>query len=310
MRIISSSTAQQGFRTVTRTASAAEVRAPNDEFQSLLSTSLGASAGQEVSEEDLFAALVHERIHRTAGQEVAQQYLDAVQNTRGGLQRSRGRVSEEDAAREALRILVEAGRLERSQADALHDQAFRAAQLDDNGEALYDSIAGPGDATRAVAELSQAIERARATLEKLAEGSEELVSRGIETASNSVISTAGAARTVGAEKTGTTIIPKGTVIDGSDGFLFKPISANQGTLAILLPASMTGAVLDVLLRDDAGHIIERGRHIAEGTSETGREKYSFSKPGGAYPERLTVEVHRRDGTVDRYKIADPSQRYD
>jgi hypothetical protein len=103
----------------------------------------------------------------------------------------------------------------------------------------------------------------------------------------------------------------GNVFDGAEGFLWKPISHNQQRLAVLLPKEHTYNIEKVILRDSAGNEIEQGifSSIGEG-GPNAREKFNFAKKGGEYPPDLVAEMWTKDGQVIRWKIPDPSQRYD
>jgi hypothetical protein len=100
----------------------------------------------------------------------------------------------------------------------------------------------------------------------------------------------------------------GIHVDGANGFLWKPVSDSDGRLAVLTPERFTGNVAQVVLKDQAGNVLETGRH--GGVGNGGREHFRFSKPGGAYPPGVTVEVRMRNGGTESYPIAQPSQRYD
>lgn len=271
----------------------------------------------EVNEEQLFAALIFERLNSSAGAEVANQFKDLLESKANSFRRSNGNTSYEDAARGALKELAKQGVISVEDADKVHSEAFQAAQLDTNTEALFDSIGGGNDATRAVMSLEDALVAAKGMLDKLLNSSVELTSRPVYTTqSNSVyapVYSKGVSDTgsqAGLPTEDQTITASGTSIDGENGFLFKPISNNQGRLAVLLPAEMTHQVMQVILRDSSGKEIERGQLISEGIAETGREKYNFSKQGGSYPDNLTVEVLLANGARMNYQIDDPSKRYD
>jgi hypothetical protein len=105
-----------------------------------------------------------------------------------------------------------------------------------------------------------------------------------------------------------TVAPEGNVIDGTDGFLFKPESDGEGKLVVLLPANLAYSVESLILKDEDGNEIERGE--PSGYANGGREHFRFDKAGDEYPDNLTVEITLSDGTTKEYVIPDPSQRYD
>lgn len=288
------------------------------DFPRILSEIIGSKQDGKVSEEELFAGLIKERITSLKGAEAAAEYQTAFETQKTSLTRPNGYIAIEEAAVNALKELVEKATISSEEGDKVYSQAFRAAQLDDNLDALYDDRGGAGDPTMAVEQMEVALLNAQGAISKIEKGELEAASRSLATASatgaaggQTNVSGEQAAGTPEADLTdGAIFRPNGTVFDGANGFLFKPVSHNEGTLAILLRESMVGAVQKVVLKDQAGNIIEEGRVRREGISETGREKYSFSKSGGNYPKDLTVEVTMNSGHVISYIIPDPSQRYD
>lgn len=290
----------------------------NSDFAAVLRQFLPLADGAEVNEEQLFAGLIFERLSSQVSPEAAQEYQAAVNTTVGQFRRSDGYVDIETNARQALASLVSTGTLSEEQADKIHSEAFQAAQLDGNADALYDSVGSGSDQTRAVATLEAALLSSRVTLEQFDSGELTATTRPVNTTlSNSIApltamppGTVGSISTQPLPQDDIEIASSGTLIDGAEGFLFKPISDNQGRLAILLPTELTGQVLDVILRDEKGEEIERGKLMADGIAETGREKYDFSRKGGEYSSNLMVEVLLANGATMRYKIPDPGKRYD
>lgn len=97
----------------------------------------------------------------------------------------------------------------------------------------------------------------------------------------------------------------------SDGLIFKPVTNNEKTLAVLPGDSFTNNVQSVTLTDSGGKLIETGKkNTGGGTAETGKEKWVFSKPGSQYPNNITVNVLLKDGSTKTYAIDDPSKRHD
>jgi len=288
----------------------------SDNFDAMLQKILQPDRENNVNEEELFAGLIYERISTLKGEEAGAAFLERFNSKKSEFMRPDGATRVEDAARSALKGLVQDGTLIEAEADTIHSQAFAGAQLDSNLDALYDSTGGANDPTRAVAALEQALLGARVSIENFDAGNSIAAILGVMgTKSNTVASSLAQTATVvsGANLAlgdTETIDPNGTTIDGSEGFLFKPITNNQGKLAVLLPHEMTYKVLDVILRDKDGKEIESGSRMSEGIAETGREKFNFSKKGENYPNDITVEVRLADGTMRAYKIPDPSKRYD
>lgn len=293
-----------------------QVAAPKEEFESWLRGLLQPDQADKISEEALFAGLVKERIAAMKGDEASGSYQEALDRHRALLRKPDGFVPEEDAALAALKEITTGGILTSAEGDSVYTQAFSAAQLDGNKDVLFDSRGGPGDPTMAVEAMDAALTMARAVIEKFADGTEPLNPRSLATAQpNAKPVTAGAPALAmniptGNFTAGEMIVPNGTTVDGDQGFLFKPVSVNQGTLAVLLPAQMTGNLEAVLLRDKDGNEVERGTFTSINTAEGNRTKWSFSMPGGSYPADLMVEAYLSDGTMQSWKIPDPSQRYD
>lgn len=124
----------------------------------------------EVSEEQLYAAILEQRIGETAGPEAAKAFAEEFQSEKQRLRRGDGYVPVEEAAQNALRTLSENGEIDGSAAEKINGEAFRAAQLDDNGSLLYDDRGGPGDPTKATASISDALERANRQLARFRSG--------------------------------------------------------------------------------------------------------------------------------------------
>lgn len=296
-------------------------------FDGFLKAVLGKEGQHNVSEEELFAALLQERVASTQGEEAAIAFNDLFEAHKSSLQQAKGFVPFEDAAKNALRDLRDQELISAEDADKVYSEAFSAAQLDGNVTALFDDRGGDNDPTIAVQVLEQALLASRVKIEQFDAGEESAEIRSLDEASNSKASSlplATASATISGPQASTNFndgtrndpdvalaltTPQGSVVDGANGFLFKPISDNQGTLAVLVPEALAYKVAGVLLRDSNGTVVDEGYSTGYGELGT-REKFSFSKRGGDYPKNLTVELHLLDGSISRYSIPDPSQRYD
>ena len=315
MQIRSATQSAQGVTSIETEDSTTPETADESSFDSVMMKILNAAPGQEVHEEELFAGLIYERIYSLKGEEAAERYRTLLDTKKDEFRRADGRTRVEDAARDALKAYQDEGGVTLEEANKIHSEAFAGAQLDADTSALFDDVGGtPGDVTRAVAALEQALLGARVKIEEFSSGSSTADLRDLlSTVSNSVtgvLATPSSATTAIDSTSSAEVLPQGQVMDGADGFLFKPISNNQGKLAVLLPAAITGQVLSVILKDSSDEVLEEGRLIPDGIAETGREKYNFTRKGAEYPRDLTVEVHLANGEVRRYKIPDPSKRYD
>jgi hypothetical protein len=311
----------QGVTTETKS----ETTEASSGFDALLQSLLDTDKDKSVSEEELFSAMIVERITALKGEEAGTEFKDLLQKTQDSMKGANGYIPYEDAARTALKKYQEDGKLTAEEADQIHSEAFGAAQLDSNLNALYDGIGGANDPTKAVAEVTAAIASAKAIIDKYASGAETPVSRALETAIVNGRSLpnpydSGSPATSAASYTGIstvpsgTVTPKGTNMDGADGFLFKPVSSNSGKLAILTPGSISQDVTNVYLKDSTGKVIEEGKHWAAGFGAEGganpRKKFTFNMPGASYPKNLIVQVVLNNGSTIEYNIPDPSQRYD
>ena len=91
--------------------------------------------------------------------------------------------------------------------------------------------------------------------------------------------------------------------------MFKPISNNDKSLAVILPEALMGKVSGVTLTDLLGKVLDSGTSTGYGDAGT-NEKFKFGQTGGSYGKDLTVNVSLMDGTTVKYMIPDGSQRYD
>lgn len=299
----------------TEDTSKADVVQQQLDFSRLLTDIIGAKQDGQVSEEELFAGIVKERVTSLKGEEAANKYQTSFEAQKSNLRHPSGYTPIEEAALTALRGLVEDGTLSNEEGDKIYSQSFRAAQLDDNHQVLFDDRGSANDPTIAVEKMEIALLNAKNLLSQISSGETEVSSLSLEAASATGASPATDVSASSGELEsdvvdGAIFRPNGSVIDGENGFLFKPVSTNDGTLAVLLRESMVNEVQSVILKDQSGNILEEGTVRREGISETGREKYSFSKRGEEYPDNLTVEVTMNNGSKIQYVIPDPSQRYD
>ncbi len=258
-------------------------------FQEVLGRLLP-SDKQEVSEEELFAAILAERIAALKGKEAADKFKEFLETSKSELRRADGFVPVEDAANKALSRMVKEGILTSKERDTVYKSAFRAAQLDDNLEALYDNRGSEGDPTIATAPREKALRTAEELLAKIEEGKINLDNE-VKSSSDEKV-----------------VTPSGGTVDGSGGFLFKPVSDSNGKLVVLLPAKISSSVVDVILKDENGEKVEEGKF--SGIANGDRAHFRFRKPGRDYPKNLTVEIRLKSGRVIKYFIPDPSSRYD
>lgn len=257
------------------------------EFDTTLRGVIRSEQADSVSEEDLFAAVVMERVKSLKDEKTFGELKKLMEQTQSELKKADGYIPMEDAAKGALVKLRDTGAITATEADTIYAQAFAAAQLDQNTEALYDARGGKNDPTRAVATLEQALLKSRVVIEEFTAGTKQAAPRSLLESS-----------------TGRTAQASGGTTDA--GFLFKPVSDSDKKLAVLLPPRLTGLATGVRLVGPDGDILETGRYTGNGNG--GREHFRFNKPGGDYPDGLTVEVLLRTGEVVRYLIEESSER--
>ena len=96
--------------------------------------------------------------------------------------------------------------------------------------------------------------------------------------------------------------------DGTDGFLWKPVSDSTRNLAVHVPAELTGKVDSVQVADPSGTVLETG--VYGGVGNGNRVLARFSKPGSSYPNNCIVIVNITGGCIWRYVIPNTSARWD
>jgi hypothetical protein len=257
------------------------------EFDTTLKGFLAPDAANKVSEEDLFSALVQERIKKEKGAGALKEFQGLLKTSKDALRKPDGFTPVEDATNDALKKFQAAGKISLEEANTIYSQAFAGAQLDSNTEALYDNRGGKNDPTVAVATMEQALIGSRLKIGKFDAGTEKVKMRNLLEPSAG----AGSAAAGGA---------------AGAGLLFKPVSEKDKKLVVILPQKLAGLVSSVRLMSPTGELLEAGNYSGNGNG--GRDHYRFSKPGGEYPDGLTVEATLRTGEVVRYKIAETSER--
>ncbi|MCB0337158.1 MAG: hypothetical protein KDD62_12660, partial [Bdellovibrionales bacterium] len=180
----------------------------SQDFSTQLARLLSPDPANNINEEELYAGLIEERIGATKGEEAAQAFAESFAAKKAEMARGDGYIPVEDAANAALEEMVASGALSADEAKTIGDQAFQAAQLDDNLDALYDSRGGGNDPTIATASMEVALAKAKDALTSLgvsiAGGDSEEAS---DTETEASVSDA-------TEANVETITPNGTTIDG------------------------------------------------------------------------------------------------
>jgi hypothetical protein len=270
----------------------------SSDFEAILRSAVSPDQANQINEEELFSGIVFERIKTLKGEDAAKQYKELLETQKSLLKKADGYIPLEDAAKNALKSLRDSAQLTADEANNIYSESFDAAQLDSNTEALYDGRGGANDPTIALSLLESALSSSRLMIEKFTSGDLKASARSLDDSSVGGLKI----QSTGDASTGNTF-------DGADGFLFKPESVNQGTLAVLLPEALANQVMSLVLKDENGNDIEEGNSTGYGELGT-REKFSFSKKGGEYGDNITVKALLSDGTTREWLIPDGSQRYD
>jgi hypothetical protein len=309
MGSISATSGTQSTRGVAKSAEASTATSGASEFELFFKATVKAEKSSQVNEEELFAGLVKQRLENSKGSEVATEYQGFLDQEVSSRTKANGFIPYEDAAKAALSKLQQAGKVTDEETQKVYSESFQAAQLDDNKDALYDGRGGAGDPTVSLAELAFALQQAETICSGYDAGTNTAPLRSFTEASNSKPIPTTPTHNPGSSLSSITGTSREDPVDGPDGFLFKPVSSNEGTVAVLLPPAYAYNVSEVLLTDEDGNVLDRG--VSTGYGDTGeREKFRFPKPGSEYPNNISVDVILTDGSVKSFPIEDPSQRYD
>lgn len=288
-----------------------QVESAEDEFAKFMRQALGGAAKTEVNEEELFAALIDQRLEQE-DPEAAAFYREAKARLMVSMARGDGYVPVEDVAAAALRETVAEGKIDEDTAALINGQAFAAAQLDDNHDALYDSHGSAEDPTVAVSTMEAALLEMRTKMAQIESGELEVAARPLDTPSNNPLGDSSSAD--GASGAGGSA-PSGAQqpMDGSGGFLWKPISEGDGNLVVLLPTTLKGLIDRVEIHtqippDDTTRIAE-GRFAGD-DHNGGRPHFRFDKPGADYGSDIHVVVFKDDGSTVTYSIGNGAERHD
>jgi hypothetical protein len=283
------------------------------DFSKFFEDILGKKSSKEVSEEELFSLSVKKQLTDLKGDSVAKEYQSLLDASKT---RSDGRMQYETGAKTALAGLVSSGKLTGAEADKIFSQSFTASQLDSQTDSLWDDTGSATDPTKAVMAADLAITKISAALADIANGKLSVKSMGLSSSPTAVgasssgtsssSSSSNGSKPIGSE---TVIAVNGNTIDGEGGFLFKPVSINEGKVAILMPTQWKNNIDTVWLLDKEGKQLDVG--YSTGYGETGeRQKFRFNQPGSEYPKDIQVKIKFNDGSFKTLNIADPSKRYD
>ena len=292
----------QGVSTAVRSLTEDKPPTETSGFDTVLRGMLEPDEANSINEEELFSALISQRLGVHAGEEAAQAYQKKLEERKAALTRADGYIPVEDAANQALGSLVTDGTITADIGAQVKNESFTAAQLDDNKNELFDGRGSANDPTIAVMSMEAALIMAQQAIERIESGEEPVINT---TENNSATASEDS---TGSEK----IIADGNTIDGAGGFLLKPAAEHTNKMVILLPAAMAEQVMELVLKDEDGKVIERGvsSGYANPDQNGEREHFRFTKAGSEYPKNITIEVTLADGSVKEYSIADPGSRND
>lgn len=262
-------------------------------FSDILAGILTSDSQGQVNEEELFSAIIEERLTSLKGEPAATAYKERFAATQNDLLTATGRMSVEDAARNSLESLIDEGVLSQTEAESIHAQAFQAAQLDDNPDALYDSFGSSFDNTVAVALVEMAIQSAAGKVASFDSGSADagrLAFDDIQTNTAQATASSPSTNSGGSDK----------------GLIWKPISESNGNVAVVLQPYLEGQANSVMIQDSSGKTIETVRLTS--VDDIGRSIFRLKQPGGRYPDNLTVQVALKNGERLSYQIPEPANR--
>ena len=209
----------------------------------------------------------------------------------------------EDNVKTALQELVSKGSITENEASTLNGVTFKAAQLDTNLDMLYDGKGGPNDPTIAVASLDEALSKATSLIDSYRKGNQDISDRPLTIPSN----TKDPLTTADTPSTGGT---PDSVTTNRNGFLWKPVSDNNGKLVVLLPSNLSGKVesasIHSSLPPSESNIIETGKF--SGIANGSRSHFRFSKPGSSFPDGAYVVAKLSNGGYSTFQIGDSSSR--
>lgn len=287
-------------------------------FEEQITALLKPDAQGQVHEEELFAALLAERVRTLAGPDAAQAYEAALQERLGALTRPDGSVPAEQAAIEALKQIRDAGAITPELGDRIYSEAFAAAQLDDNAEALFDDRGSRTDETIATAKIDEAIGSAKEKVLAFDNGQvtapprslDEAAPTGGATGANSAANgPPGAGGPDAKADAGSAARPTdagSAPPTARSGFLWKPESDKDGNLVVLLPSDISKDARQVVLRDANGDIVGRGKPTGIGNGD--RAHFRFDRPGRAFEGPITVEARLLDRSTRNFQVKNPERR--
>lgn len=286
------------------------------DFESFMRQAIQADPQGQTNEEELFAALVEQRLSKISP-EAQQAFAQEKQKLMVSMRRADGYVSYEDVTNTALMATVNSGAVDTAAAESIKGEAFAAAQLDNNKDALYDGRGSANDPTIAVATLETAMLAMKGVIDKVDSGELTGLTRSLNAPTTGSSPTAtlpnGADPGLGGQVTPSEGPSGAQPLDGDEGFLWKPVSESDGNLVVLLPTELRKMVSKVEIHSALPPSdltkLDEGRFT--GDEHNGmRPHYRFPKEGSEYGDNVHVVVYKNDGETVTYQVQDGSSRND
>ncbi len=282
-------------------------------FDDFMKSALGATGKNQVSEEELFASLIEQRLNELSP-EAASFYAGERTKLQASMTKPNGYVPVEEAALKALNSTVASGQITEEDGARINGEAFAGAQLDDDLENLFDDRGGDGDTTIAVASIDEAMAKLKLFMDGMKSGTLTSTDRPLSAGATGgqLTNSGGSSETGGIPGSGSSISGS-QAIDGSGGFVWKPVSESDGNLVVLLPTELKGLISKVEIHSSLPP--SEASKLAEGKfsgdDDNGeRPHYRFPNPGSEYGDNVHVVGYKDDGTTVTWEIGNGGQRYD
>jgi len=286
--------------TATTTADAVDTsvdstQAADTSFADYMKSVMGKTDGQQVNEEELFSALVEKQLAADSSA-AADAFRAKKSEYMVSMADAKGHAQIEDVTIASLQGIADEGVIDQTRAEEINSIAFRGAQIDDNFSAIYDSIGSGQDTTVALDELASALARSEAVMKGIESGEIDVSPLSLTASSSSSGSTSGAQN-----------------VDGTGGFLWKPVSESDSKLVVVLPTELKGSIDRVEVHSGLPPTSETllGQARASGELDSdGRPFFRFGEAGGSYGSNVQLVVFKNNGEILNWSIDDGSQRND
>lgn len=280
--------------------------APKSDFAALLSKSLGKNDQEMVNEEELYSSIIEQLLVKDKT-EAAEAYKSAKETLKAQFTRPDGYTYLEELSRAALNEVVKLGKLTAEEGDLVNGQAFAAAQLDGNQEALYDSNGSENDPTKAIAKMSEAMFKIGDLTQLIESGEFTAGPRSLALPGNMLPKDISAVVEGFASSKETTTLPptkSDTETDSADlakSITWEPKSDVDGNALAVLPALLKELIERVELVDVNGKVLAEAAF--EGATDADKRPIvRFSESGEFYGDELTLKILLTDGTTKTFTI--------